>query len=145
MASATRDGHQVLVVVLGSEDRYGDALTLLDYYFDNYAWHSLDIGSGPLNRFQDSGGAWRTFGLQDKAEVFLPRWQRVLLRPFRQVNGEGAVEASDPVGEYTILLHPGSPGSVLPVAQTPRRGVSTPAHPVRPDISRPPSSSWTDQ
>ena len=103
VASATRDGHQVLVVVLGSEDRYGDASTLLDYYFDHYAWYSLEIGSGPLNRFQDSEGIWRTFGLQDKAEVFLPRWQGALLRCFRQVqvqssDEERAVEASEPVG-----------------------------------------------
>jgi len=59
VASATREGHQVLVVVLGSEDRYGDASTLLDYYFDNYAWYPLEIGSGPLNRFQDSEGVWQ--------------------------------------------------------------------------------------
>jgi D-alanyl-D-alanine carboxypeptidase len=106
VASATRDGHQVLVVVLGSEDRYGDASTLLDYYFDNYAWYSLEIGSGPLNRFQDSEGLWRTFGLQDSAEVFLPRWQGVLLRCFREVNEERAMEASEPVGMASFYAGP---------------------------------------
>lgn len=106
VASATRDGHQVLVVILGSEDRYGDALTLLDYYFDNYAWYSLEIGSGPLNRFQDSEGLWHTFGLQDRAEVFLPRWQGVLLRCFREVNEERAMEASEPVGMASFYAGP---------------------------------------
>jgi len=95
VASATRNGHQALVVILGSQDRYGDASTLLDYYFDNYAWYPLEIGSGPLNRFQDSEGAWHTFGLRDHAEVFLPRWQGPLLRCFRQVNER---RASEPVG-----------------------------------------------
>jgi D-alanyl-D-alanine carboxypeptidase len=114
VASATRGGHQALVVVLGSEDRYGDASTLLDYYFENYAWYSLEIDAGPLNRFQDSEGVWRTFGLQDKAEVFLPRWQGVLLRCFRQVNGEGAVEASEPVG--TAIFYAGPwPQAQLPL------------------------------
>ncbi|MFB0538073.1 MAG: D-alanyl-D-alanine carboxypeptidase family protein, partial [Anaerolineae bacterium] len=114
VASATRDGHQALVVILGSEDRYGDASTLLDYYFDNYAWYPLEIGSGPLNRFQDSEGVWRTFGLQDKADVFLPRWQGVLLRCFRQVNEERAGEVSEPVG--TALFYAGPwPQAQLPL------------------------------
>ena len=114
VASATREGHQVLVVVLGSEDRYGDASTLLDYYFDNYAWYPLEIGSGPLNRFQDSEGVWRTFGLQDKAEVFLPRWQGVLVRCFRQVHEERAVKASEPAG--TALFYAGPwPQAQLPL------------------------------
>jgi D-alanyl-D-alanine carboxypeptidase (penicillin-binding protein 5/6) len=106
VASATRDGHQVLVVVLGSEDRYGDASTLLDYYFDNYAWYSLEIGSGSLNRFQDSEGTWRTLGLQDHAEVFLPLWQGTLLRCFREVNEERAGEASEPVGMASFYAGP---------------------------------------
>jgi D-alanyl-D-alanine carboxypeptidase (penicillin-binding protein 5/6) len=106
VASATRDGHQVLVVVLGTEDRYGDASTLLDYYFDNYAWYPLEIGSGPLNRFQDSEGVWHTMGLRDHAEVFLPRWQGTLLRCFRQVNGERAAEASEPVGTAFFYAGP---------------------------------------
>ena len=106
VASATRDGHQVLVVILGSEDRYGDAPILLDYYFDRYAWYPLEVGSGPLNRFQDSQGIWRTFGLHDRAEVFLPRWQGVLLRRFRQVNEEGPVGPSEPVGTAFFYAGP---------------------------------------
>lgn len=107
VASATRQGHQVLVVVLGSQDRYGDASTLLNYYFDHYAWYPLETGSGPLNRFRDAEGAWHTFGLKDKAEVFLPRWQRPLLRCFRQINNEGRVAgASDPVGTAFFSVGP---------------------------------------
>ena len=105
-ASATRNGHQVLVVVLGSQDRYGDASILLDYYFDHYAWYPLEMGSGPLNRFQDGQGVWHTFGLQDRAEVLLPRWQGVLLRCFRQVNEESAVETSEPVGTAFFQVGP---------------------------------------
>ena len=106
VASATRDGHQVLVVVLGSEDRYGDASILLDYYFDHYAWYPLEVGSGSLNRFQDSNGVWRTLGLQDRAEVFLPRWQGALLRCFRQVNEERAMGTSEPVGTAFFYAGP---------------------------------------
>jgi hypothetical protein len=103
----------------GRQDRYGDASILFDYYFDNYAWYPLEIGSGPLNHFQDSEGVWRTFGLQDHAEVFLPRWQGALLRCFRQLqipnsDEERAVEASDPVG--TALFYAGPwPQAQLPL------------------------------
>jgi D-alanyl-D-alanine carboxypeptidase (penicillin-binding protein 5/6) len=114
VASATREGHQVLVVILGSEDRYGDASTLLNHFFDNYAWYPLEIGSGPLNRFQDSEGVWRTFGLRDHAEIFLPRWQGGLLRCFRQVNEERTSAASEPVG--TAIFYAGPwPQAQLPL------------------------------
>lgn len=38
VASATRGGHRVLVVVLGSQDRYADARALLDYAWARWRW-----------------------------------------------------------------------------------------------------------
>ncbi len=107
VASATRQGHRVLVVVLGSQDRYGDAAILLNYYFDYYAWYPLEIGSGPLNRFQDNQGVWHNLGLRDHAEVLLPRWQGALLRCFRQINNEvQPAGASEPVGTAFFYVGP---------------------------------------
>ena len=38
VASATRDGHRVYVVLLNDNDRYGDAAALLDWAFTNHQW-----------------------------------------------------------------------------------------------------------
>ncbi len=44
VASATRDGHRLLAVVLGSDDRYSDAMALLDHGFSSYAWWQPALG-----------------------------------------------------------------------------------------------------
>lgn len=38
VASATRNGHQLLTVVLGSTDRYADARAILDYGWQHWQW-----------------------------------------------------------------------------------------------------------
>ncbi len=38
VASATRDGHRVFVVVMGSKNRFADATAALDWAFANYSW-----------------------------------------------------------------------------------------------------------
>lgn len=38
VASATRDGHRLYVVLLNDDDRYGDAAALLDWAFENHQW-----------------------------------------------------------------------------------------------------------
>ncbi len=38
VASAQRDGRRLFVALLGSEDRYSDAIMLLDWAFDSSAW-----------------------------------------------------------------------------------------------------------
>jgi serine-type D-Ala-D-Ala carboxypeptidase (penicillin-binding protein 5/6) len=38
-ASATRNGHELIAVVLGSPDRGGEAASLLDWAFANYTWN----------------------------------------------------------------------------------------------------------
>jgi len=39
VGSATRDGHRVIVVLLDSPDRYGEAGDLLDWVFENHTWN----------------------------------------------------------------------------------------------------------
>ncbi len=41
VASATRDGRQLITVVLNSGDRWGDSIRLLDYGFDDFVLHRL--------------------------------------------------------------------------------------------------------
>lgn len=38
VGAATRDGHRLYVVLLNSEDRFGEAAALLDWAFDSHAW-----------------------------------------------------------------------------------------------------------
>ncbi len=47
VGSATRDGHRIITAVMGSADRYADAVKLLDHGFADYAWlRPADYGSG---------------------------------------------------------------------------------------------------
>lgn len=38
VGAATRDGHRLYVVLLNSEDRFGEAAALLDWAFESHAW-----------------------------------------------------------------------------------------------------------
>lgn len=44
VASATREGRQLIAVVLGSADRYGDTRSLLDYGFENFFCERVKAG-----------------------------------------------------------------------------------------------------
>lgn len=36
-----RDGHAIIIAVLGSEDRFGETKTLIDWIFNNYQWQTV--------------------------------------------------------------------------------------------------------
>jgi D-alanyl-D-alanine carboxypeptidase (penicillin-binding protein 5/6) len=36
-----RDGHKIIIAVLGSEDRFGETKTLIDWIFTNYNWQEV--------------------------------------------------------------------------------------------------------
>lgn len=36
-----RNGHKVIIAVLGSEDRFGETKTLIDWIFENYSWQEV--------------------------------------------------------------------------------------------------------
>ncbi len=38
-----RDGHSVIVVILGSQDRFGETKELIDWIFENYEWQKVTI------------------------------------------------------------------------------------------------------
>lgn len=40
-----RDGHKVLIALVGSDDRFGESRTLIDWIFANYTWETKTIGS----------------------------------------------------------------------------------------------------
>ncbi len=98
VASATRDGHQIVAVVLGSQDRYADATVLLDYAFSGYAWVPLELEGNPLDRYRDGQGNWHHLVVRDQAAAWLPRWQVPLVRVYRQLEIADGVEPDQRVG-----------------------------------------------
>ncbi|MCC7353608.1 MAG: D-alanyl-D-alanine carboxypeptidase [Anaerolineae bacterium] len=81
VVTVRRDGHRALAVVLGSNDRYADARALLDYYYTNYGWRTLQLPGNALERVRDNRGQVYRLRLASASDAFLPRWQWPLLQP----------------------------------------------------------------
>ena len=105
VASASRGESWALAVVLGSQDRYGDAQTLLDHYFEGYQQVSLGLEPSSLARVRDSEGVWHPLVTKDTARVLMARWQATYLRSFLRVEVEEVTGTPDePVGRMWYLL-----------------------------------------
>jgi D-alanyl-D-alanine carboxypeptidase len=93
VASATRHGHRVLTVVLGSTDRYADTRALLDFYYGHYQWVRLELPAGRLSAETDlQGHLWR-YALPTAVEVLLARWESPWLGMTWQGDGQGSWQA----------------------------------------------------
>jgi D-alanyl-D-alanine carboxypeptidase len=83
IVSATRDGRRVLIVIMGSNDRYADARALLDFYYEHYAWLGMAL---PANAFTmltpDGAGRARYLAPAGAAQAFLARWEY----PWRRIS-----------------------------------------------------------
>jgi len=76
VASATKDGHRVILVVLGSADRYADARTVLDYYYTQYQWRALDMPATQLTALpRGEDGRARYLVLSTSVQSLLARWE----------------------------------------------------------------------
>jgi D-alanyl-D-alanine carboxypeptidase (penicillin-binding protein 5/6) len=104
VASATRRDHRLLAIVLGSQDRYADARTLLDFAGNGWHWTATTL--------PDNGLAWET-GTDGKAyrlraakasDIFLPAWQRRLVQPIRRLDATVPLTGTLPVGELEWIL-----------------------------------------
>lgn len=42
-----RDGHKVMIAVLGSQDRFGETKELIDWIFSNYEWQEVKLPQSP--------------------------------------------------------------------------------------------------
>ena len=104
VAAFRRDGHRVLTVVLNSPDYVADSLALPDYAFAAYAWPTLSLPDGPLDRDPATGSPSVTLGQQPP--IVLPAWQLPLLR----------AELPAGAGEARFSVA-GSPVVVVPLAE----------------------------
>jgi D-alanyl-D-alanine carboxypeptidase (penicillin-binding protein 5/6) len=104
VASATRQGHRLLAIVLGSRDRYTDAMALFDFAKNGWGWSATAL--------PDNGLAWETgtdgqsYRLRTTAasDIFLPAWQRSLLQPIRRLDTGVPLTSTLPVGELQWIL-----------------------------------------
>ncbi len=75
LVSAVYGGHQVLAVVMGSRDRYGEMRALLDHYRKYFVWAPPPPLWPRLQRMNASGTERAVHFPSDGKEFFLPRWQ----------------------------------------------------------------------
>jgi D-alanyl-D-alanine carboxypeptidase len=77
VASVTRDGHQVIVVVTGTQNRVTEATRLVNYAFAAFTWRPLRTPAHP--RIIDGGGRAHEVTFFTTREEMVPRWQRFYL------------------------------------------------------------------
>jgi len=75
LVSAVYRGHQVLAIVMGSDDRYGEMKALLDHYRKYFVWAPPPPIWPRLQRIGMSGTERALRFPGDGKEFFLPRWQ----------------------------------------------------------------------
>lgn len=88
IAGINRQGHQLFVVVLGSQERYADVRALIAAAEGSFAWANLF--SGPrltaVDRVYDAEGKrWFVQAQGETNALFLPIWERRQLRPYRRL------------------------------------------------------------
>ncbi len=79
VASVTRQGHRVVVVLLGAENRVQEIIPLIDYAFASFAWAAPPA---PLFlRLSDDSGQQYPLRLEVGLPPLIPAWQLDYLRP----------------------------------------------------------------
>lgn len=97
VASVTRDGHRVMAVVLGSQDRYTDVIALFDHYFSAYRWDAAPQPQGLTAWVQAADGRPYLVTAADPPDIFLPDWQWPLLRT-QPILAPTSAESGPPAG-----------------------------------------------
>lgn len=96
IASATRGNQKGVVVLLNSPDRYGEAASLLDYYFHNYTL--VPLSSPGLDRVRKPSGEVVTLRVKGESLLLVERWKSFLLQFYRKVSsGELLVYFGDEI------------------------------------------------
>lgn len=104
IASTSRDGHRLLAVVLGSQDRYADVRALLDYAAAGWWWRGAALPDNALA--WEAGPEARLYRLRSSEtfDIFLPAWQWPLVQPVRWIDASVPLTGTLPVGSLTWLL-----------------------------------------
>ncbi len=114
VASVTRDGHRLLTVVLGSQDRYADTRALLDFVENGWQWHNVGLPDNALAWTDGADGALYRLRAEEQLALFLPRWQWSLVQPVRELATAVPLTSTLPVGTLTLTFA-GRPLAALPL------------------------------
>ncbi len=115
-----QDGRSLLIVVLGSEDRYADVATLHELYLANYRWIHAGLNDlSVMNRLYVDSGVMEPIGASEDSYTALQhRWSepevkvyRDIRLPERDIHSEDdmQVEAENPL----VLQRADSVGSAI--------------------------------
>jgi D-alanyl-D-alanine carboxypeptidase (penicillin-binding protein 5/6) len=96
VASATRDGHRVIVVALGARDRTAEAIKLFNYAFANFRW--VDLSPPPYLVASDGEGHARPLGAKSPFHQLVPRWLAPQLVPVIKLKQGAGLVPGAPVG-----------------------------------------------
>ena len=95
VASVMRNDHQILLVLLGSRDRYADARRLYAAYESAFAWEGgASSALSVLNRLYDpDGNLWFLRAEGEAPQLLQQRWGSLPLQPYRRLRlpDEGVV------------------------------------------------------
>jgi D-alanyl-D-alanine carboxypeptidase len=98
VALVSRNGTRLVLVVLGSDDRYSDARALLDFAFTTYMAGVVGLPGGRLSQYTDANG--RVWVLEDTGaqHLLLPRWKWPLVQPYRELRLPPELPTEAPAG-----------------------------------------------
>ncbi len=118
VASVSRAGHRLLTVVLGSQDRYADTRTLLDFVEKGWQWQNVVLPNDALAWTEGPDGVLYRLRTESQLALFLPRWQWSLVQPVRQLDAAVPLTSTLPVGTLTLTFA-GQPLAALPLTVWP--------------------------
>jgi D-alanyl-D-alanine carboxypeptidase (penicillin-binding protein 5/6) len=104
IASVNHDGHRTLAVLMGSQDRYTDARTLLDYAAAGWRWKELELPGGSLDWAYGSDGRAYRLRTEGARGALLPSWQWDLVQPERVLDASVPMTATQPIGSVRWRL-----------------------------------------
>ena len=96
IAAVSRNSRRLLLVELGSSERYEDARKLLDYAATAFAWHDVRLPQGGLSWITASNGDAYRLRSDPTSDIFVPAWQRSLLLPVVQIDASLVLTGTDP-------------------------------------------------
>ncbi|MDQ7093386.1 D-alanyl-D-alanine carboxypeptidase family protein [Desulfosporosinus sp. PR] len=113
VASATKDGRQLLVVVLNAPDRFGDAKKLLEWGFENTETVRLANAGQTIAEFTESKDPIKVF-TESPVEVSIPKAEHLKLqtRIVWEKTGDLPIRAGERLGRWEVWLGEQRLGSV---------------------------------
>jgi serine-type D-Ala-D-Ala carboxypeptidase (penicillin-binding protein 5/6) len=115
VASVTRGGHRLLVVLMHSQDRYADARLLLDFAAAGWAWRPLALADNALAwQTGADGHIYRLRAAPKTNGLFLPTWEWPLVRSVVVISPTATLTGALPVGTLELTLA-GQPLASVPL------------------------------